>query len=151
MWEGGVKQVGTHWATSMMLIVVLHAAGCPERPKPLPRTYPVHGKVVYKDGAPVTNGLVQFQPEAEPTVTTTAAIRSDGAYSLITTRDGLRAEGAVAGSNRVIVIAMDRNNSLEGAAVRQQGRLLATYYPTSYNVESRDNELNVTVERPPSH
>jgi hypothetical protein len=71
--------------------------------------------------------------------------------SLVTTRDGLRAEGAVAGPNRVIVVAVDKNNPQVSAAVRQQGPLPTTYFPTSYTVEPRDNELNVTVERPPSH
>jgi hypothetical protein len=58
-------------------------------------------------------------------------IQSDGTYSLVTKRDGLQADGAVPGANRVIV----------------QCGLQSTIYPAPYRVEARDNEFNLKIER----
>ena len=71
--------------------------GCASPTQPIPTTYPVHGRVTYEDGTPVTDGLVQFHPDASLSVATTGKIQSDGTYSLTTMRDGLRAEGALPG------------------------------------------------------
>lgn len=134
----------------LVLLLVVSLPGCGHPPAPLPTTYPVHGKVTYKDGTPVAGGLVQFQPQAEPSVTTGAAIQAYGTYTLITIRDGLRAEGAVPGPNRVIVTpangttASPQTIDLKNA----QPELAPTIYPTPYNVEQHDNEFNLTVERP---
>ena len=103
LWEmiGRMKNIALTHPVSFAIAAMLCLAGCGRRSAPLPRTYPVHGKATYENGAPVTAGLVQFQPQSEPSVTTAGVIRNDGSYSLTTMRDGLRAEGAVAGPNRV--------------------------------------------------
>jgi hypothetical protein len=120
------------------LIATMCLTGCGKPAKPLPTTYPVHGKVTYKDGAPVRDGLVQFHPEADPSVTTVAVIQSDGTYRLKSMRDGVRAEGAVPGVNRVMVTPPGNAH----------GIILPVTYPTPYNVEPRDNEFHLTIERP---
>jgi hypothetical protein len=86
--------------------------------------------------------MVQFAPEGHPAVTTCATINPDGTYSLTTMRDGLRAEGAVAGANRVIVIPPP------GVDVKMGRGVVPTIFPKPYNVESRDNQFNLTAERP---
>jgi hypothetical protein len=123
-----------------LLIAAACLVGCGKRSAPLPSTYPVHGKVVYKGGAPARGGMVQFQPEAEPSVTTTGTIQADGTYRLTTKRDGLQAEGAVAGPNRVLLILASAAN---GAAGQQGGVFLN--YPVPSSVEPHDNEINLTV------
>lgn len=129
----------------LALVATACMAGCGRRSAPLPTTYPVHGKVAYKDGTPVTGGVVQFQPQAEPSVTTAAMIGNDGTYSLTTTRSGLRAEGAVAGPNRVTVTPSGSGGDRQSAG--PQCVVPPTIYPTPYTVESRDNEFNMVVER----
>lgn len=109
---------------SIFLAAIVCFAGCGRHPKPLMATYPVHGKVTHKNGGSVDGGMVQFQPEAEPSATTCAAIGKDGAYSLITMRDGVRAEGAVAGPNRVLVTTAGRARGLPVP--------VSTTYPTPY-------------------
>ncbi len=123
-----------------LLIAAACLGGCGSRPRPLPKTYPVHGKVTYKDGTPLDNGVMRFHPEAEPSVTTAGTIQPDGTYRLATMRDNLRADGAVAGPNRVSVRC--RKIMIEGVLVGTP-----TVYPAPYNVEPRDNEFNLTVER----
>jgi hypothetical protein len=136
-----------------LLIATACWVGCGKRPDPLPTTYPVHGKITYKDGTPARGGMVQFQPEAEPSVTTTGTIENDGTYSLTTKRNGLRAEGAVAGSNRVLLIlapaAADGGDQRSGNGATSQQNGLFLNYPTPSNVEPRDNEINLVVARLP--
>jgi hypothetical protein len=129
------------WLGSI-LIVAACLAGCGKRPPPLPTTYPVRGKVAYRDGTLLGGGMVQFVPEGYPEVTTSATINPDGTYSLTTMRDGLRAEGAVAGANRVMVIPPP------GLDVKMGRGVVPTIYPNPYNVESRDNKFDLTAERP---
>jgi hypothetical protein len=91
--------------------------------------------------------LVQFQPTASLSVATTGKIQSDGTYSLTTMRDRLRAEGALAGPNRVIVLPVDKDRRSKKDP-RLQEAIPSTTFPTPYIVEPRDNEFNLTIERP---
>ena len=120
------------------LLGALCVMGCRDQARPLPTTYPVHGTVTDGTGKPVTSGIVRFQPEAEPSVTTVAKIGEDGAYSLHTMRDGLRAEGAVAGPNRVILVV-----TLPGVG------MTSINYPKPYNVEAGENVINLAAENHP--
>jgi hypothetical protein len=129
-----------------ILVVATCLTGCAKAPAPLPKTYPVHGKVTYRDGAPVNAGMVQLQPEADTSVTTKGEIGRDGTYSLTTMRDGLRAEGAVAGPNRVTVFPSDIVKGAAGAADHFAPGL-PSVLPTPFNVQQRDNALNLTAER----
>jgi hypothetical protein len=85
------------------LAALLLAAGCSGSSK-LPKTYPVHGKVVYADGTPLAGGLVQFQPEGHDELKTTGVTGADGSFSLSTTRDNERADGAIEGPHKVIIL-----------------------------------------------
>jgi hypothetical protein len=127
----------------ILWLVASWLAGCGHRDAPLPPTFPVHGRVCYADGSPVVNGLVQFQPEADRSVTTTGIIAGDGSYALTTVRNGLRAKGAVAGPNRVIVlVASSSDMTREGPAVPNA---FPTMYPTPYTVEPRENTFALVV------
>lgn len=126
--------------TWLLLITVVCLAGCGRKVAPLPTTYPVHGKVTYKNGSPVGGGVVQFQSQADLSVTTAGAINPDGTYSLGTTRDGLRSDGAVAGPNCVIVAPREPGSMVQ-SAMRSP-----TIRPTPFNVEPRDNELDLSID-----
>ena len=137
--------------TDTLLIVAASFSGCGERVTPLPTTYPVRGKVAYQEGKPVANATVRFHPESEPRVVTSAVTGSDGAYTLVTKRDGLRADGAVAGPNQVTVLYTHNAGGsppVKSMAGQQQMGFLSTDFPTPYAVQPRDNEINLTVERP---
>lgn len=132
----------------LLLAATVCLTGCGKHPDFLPTTYPVHGKVTRQDGAPLHGGMIQFQSQAEPSVTTRGAIRDDGTYSLITMRDGLRAEGAVAGPNRVIVTPPDDLDVSRQSAGQQGSGSPPTIYPKPYNVEPCANEFNLILGRP---
>jgi len=130
-----------------MICLASCLTGCGERPVALPPTYPVHGRVTYRDGAPLGGGLVQFQSQADLSVVTSAAIQKDGTYALATMRNGLRTDGAVAGPNRVMVVPADDGNVGGASPVAQSA--LPIVFPMPYNVEPRDNEFPLVVEQPP--
>ncbi len=67
-----------------------------------PKTYAVQGKVIYKDGTPLTDGQVVFEP-VDPTVKVSARgdIKPDGTFRLTTYKDG---DGAVEGKYRAVVL-----------------------------------------------
>jgi hypothetical protein len=132
------------------LLLAACLTGCGKSAKPLPPTYPVHGKVTYKDGTVVHDGFVQFQPAANAWVTTTGAIQRDGTYRPATTCNRLHAEGAVAGPNRVTVVipfATGRSGQKPVAAMSHPSEPYV--FPKPYNIEPRDNELNLVVDLPP--
>jgi hypothetical protein len=66
------------------------------------RLYPVKGKVVFKDGAPLTGGMVVFEmADPEIKVSASGPIRADGTFELGTNRAG---DGVLAGKYRVLVV-----------------------------------------------
>ena len=137
--------------STVFVFAAASLGGCGEQAKPLPATYPVHGKVTYQDGKPVADAMVRFHPESEPRVVTSAVTGNDGAYSLVTQRNGLRAAGAVAGPNRVTVVHTRNGRAkpqANGVAGQQPMGIVSTDFPTPYEVQPRDNEINLTVERP---
>lgn len=86
--------------TTAILLVTI---GCgPSRPK----TATVQGKVTYK-GKPVHTGTINFVPANGTSAT--GQIAADGSYRLKTFTDG---DGAILGSHRVYIVAMDEKNQV---------------------------------------
>jgi hypothetical protein len=133
------------------LILLMPLLGCHGSAKPLPTTYPVHGKVTCQDGRPVADALVQFRPKSESRVITSAVTASDGAYTLVTKREGLKADGAVAGPNQVIVTYprnLGSKQATNAAQSNRQPKILTTEFPAAFEVQPKDNEINLTVPNP---
>jgi hypothetical protein len=127
-----------HCCISLLLIGISGLAGCGDRRPPMPQTYPVHGRVTFKNGTPVTEGMVRFEPQSSPVANTVALINKDGAYSLITTIAGRRAEGAVPGANRVSVVLPAKGDALPTPPV---------IFPKPFNVEAKENDIPLKLDR----
>jgi hypothetical protein len=84
-------------------LALLLLAGCPGG-KPMPKTYPVSGKILHADGTPYAGGLVQFKPEGKEDVITTGKISSDGTFTLNSTVGTQQATGAVEGRHTVTIL-----------------------------------------------
>src|SRR5437899_2543704 len=82
-------------AGALVSLVLFGAGGCGGETV----FFPVSGKVTYKDGTPVTAGLVIFEP-VDQKVSARGAIRPDGTFQLGTHRDD---DGAMAGDYKVLV------------------------------------------------
>ena len=100
------------------------------------KTYPVKGKVVFKDGRPVTGGgRIEFQSASDSQVKATGWIdMKDGSFSLTTFKDGKKIEGAVEGPHRVVV---DLHNPVAVIEL-----------PNVYTVEPRENDFTIEVPKP---
>jgi hypothetical protein len=108
------------------LCALLTLAGCSDK---LPMAT-VSGKVTYQD-KPLTFGSVLYQPDSGPPAT--GLIQSDGTYRLATYGKN---DGAVLGSHRVQVVAVDTNDpTLKQANPDQErpsGRSVIPEHYTNY-------------------
>lgn len=136
-------------AARLCLLALLAAAGCGPR---LHKTYPVEGKVVFKDGTPLTGGSVEFQSDAEATkgLNASGPIRPDGTFRLYTYR---KFDGAVAGPHRAIVIppVPDETGLNEGKKLKPRIHPRFQRYEQSrleFTVTPKGNRFNIEVEGP---
>src|SRR5439155_6667441 len=83
------------WPAGALVCLVLFAAsGCGGA-----TLVPVSGTVTYKDGKPVTAGLVIFEPVSQK-ISARGEIQADGSFQLGTHRDN---DGALEGEYKVLV------------------------------------------------
>jgi hypothetical protein len=94
-----------------LLLVIL--AGCSGARATSPKTYEVTGTVRYKNGAPLKEGMVQFQSATGLTFTITGEIH-DGTFALSTLLEsGKKKPGAIPDTYRVIVVPRGENQIVE--------------------------------------
>jgi hypothetical protein len=127
-----------------LLIALVCTIGCVRRQSELPKTYPVRGKVTLKNGKPVTDGMVRFEPASTPKATTAGKINSDGTYSLITMSGDKRADGAIPGPNRVILVL-----SANSGVPVPKGQLIPppVVFPKPFVVEEKENDIPLTISQ----
>lgn len=83
----------------LLLLWMGFAAGCGGPPK----TYLVHGTVVFPDGKPLARGTVEFEAMGQTRpITASGEIAKDGTFQLGTFAAN---DGAIAGEHRVAVIS----------------------------------------------
>jgi hypothetical protein len=111
--------------------------------------YPVTGRVLYKDGSPVTEGTVIGEAaEGDRKVMAQGAVQPDGSFSWGTERPG---DGAWPGKYRVVVVARAL-----GEAEAAKGMLPAIDPKYSnpqtsgieFDIKETHNEFTITVTRP---
>jgi hypothetical protein len=80
-------------ATALILTAV---AGCGSG-----STYPVRGKVIFKDGTPLAGGQILFRPiNGKPPLSARSDIQPDGSFALGTYKEG---DGAMAGEYQAAI------------------------------------------------
>jgi len=119
-------------------ILAIVASGCGHK-KNLPSLHPVHGRVQFKSGKPVTSGLVCFQSQADTTVSASGAIAADGTFTITSFRDKDRRAGAVPGPHRVIIMPPPSH---------EETAFPTTTLPNLLTVNPGDNEFTLTVDEP---
>jgi hypothetical protein len=97
----------------------------------LPPTYPVTGKVVFKNGKAVNDGRIQFQATFDPELVATGDIAPDGSFSLTTFKRGKQRPGAAEGQHKVTV-ELERPSRIEPLA-------------ETYTVKAQDNAFTIVV------
>lgn len=82
----------------LLFILFASESGCTEDG---PKTYPVKGKVTYKDGKPVTSGNILFESVSDTKIQAAGDLQADGSFEL---GSNLGKPGTVAGDHRVLII-----------------------------------------------
>jgi hypothetical protein len=81
-----------------LLVVTVAIVGCGTSERVIPRTYPVNGRVVLGNGAPLTAGRIAFVPRDVLIPPASGSIEADGSFRLTTKVDG---DGAAPGEYKV--------------------------------------------------
>ena len=129
-------------------LALFAAAGCGKKAE-LPPTHPVHGRVMFRGGDPVTAGIVCFQSQGDSAVSATGTIGPDGSFTLSSFIAGARAPGAVAGLHRVIVTPP--RNAAQSAGGGQMGTFRSATLPEPVSVQEGDNNLTLVIPSPNDH
>jgi hypothetical protein len=129
--------------TALTLFLTM-VAGCSSG-----NTSPVRGKVVFKDGSPLTGGLVLFRPVDEKLqVSSRGDIQQDGTFILGTYQEG---DGAVPGKYQVAVTPPPRKKVREKPVERRIIHARFENYDTSgleFEVKRGRNDFKIEVDKP---
>ncbi len=133
-------------AICLAALSMIATGGCAKKLQ----TYPVKGKVTFKDGSPLSKGLVEFEPvDGADKMNASGEIRADGTFVLGTLEPD---DGAVAGRHRaIIVVQPDVGTGPEDVTGTRREIINPKYrrYDTSgleFTVESKPNEFQIEVE-----
>ncbi len=126
------------------LIVVIAASGCGGT-----GTYPVEGVVVFKDGKPLTGGLVMFEltGDGPAKVCARGDIQSDGTFRLSTTKPN---DGAAPGLYRAWItppLPSGGEGSLRTTPIHPKFVDPRTS-GLEFSVERRKNHFKIEIDRP---
>lgn len=135
--------------TRLLRLIVLGSllsliAGCSDKL----RTYPVTGKVVFKDGSPVHVGTIEFK-SMDKKIQARGTIETDGSFKLTTYEPN---DGAVLGKHQCIVTQFIMLEELPGIKPSKKGVVhsrFASYATSGLELEvtaDKENALTVTVE-----
>ena len=135
----GFRRVLVCW--TLLVAVILLASGCAK--EEMPKTYPVKGTVVKKDGKPFTGGgQLTFMSVADPELRGYARIDKEGVFKVNTIGHTSRGsskilDGAVDGMFRVSIRPdiLGDNNPVPAMFKGRQEFLLKKHY----KVEANDN------------
>src|SRR5688572_8897622 len=143
----GLDGRGTRTILSGYLAAMLLGIGCTT--SDLPKTYPAHGRVVFKEKntkvAVLSGCYVEFQSLADPAVRALGEIRDDGSFMLGCFHKDKGMEGVLPGKYRAR-IALPPGD--DGATVRpflHRGFESFEKSGLQYDVTEGDNDFTVTV------
>lgn len=124
-----------------LILAFLVTAGCGSAQPPPPPTYPVEGQVTYRDGRPVPGGLIEFRAINDPSLTTRAAIESDGKFSLHTLTAREKVMGAIEGPYEV-TIHPPPSEAQDALPITLRER---------YTVQPGENHFAIVIDAPGNH
>ena len=117
-------------AGALVCLVLFGASGCGSE-----RFFPVSGQVTYKDGKPVTAGLVIFEPVSQK-ISARGEIQADGSFELGTHGDN---DGVLEGEYKVLIAP---------PPLPEEGkRRRSPIHPKYQNLQSTPLKFTVTRDR----
>ena len=121
-----------------VLICLAVILGCGSGGPPIPKTYPVKGKVTFADGSPVPTAGVRLTNE-DTRFSTAGATKADGTFELKTFANDQTVAGAIEGEHGFEISG--------GPLVDNRPIQLRVVKPAKIKVEAKDNEVAIEVEQ----
>ena len=121
---------------AVVTVFLLGVAACSRAKMGLPKTYPVTGKAVYRDGSPVPEGSLEFYPISGTSYRPRGFIR-DGTFTLKTVAENTSLDGAPEGEYRVTIIL---GQGQEPGPPLQYGKTVKVR-------TGENNEITLTLDR----
>ena len=119
---------------TLVLLVVCGLSGCHRKAQwPIPKTYPVTGKVVVSQGQIPVGATIEFRPK-NVELAADGLIAADGSFSLTILFHEQRLPGATEGLHQVLV-----RQHLGDTIVLNE----------SYTIEPKENHFIVKLDTPP--
>jgi len=142
---GGINK-GRLYGLATLAAIVTATTGCGDR------MHPVAGRVVYKDGNPVSGGHIAFHSiDHDPPITATGRIQRDGAFELGTHGEH---DGCPPGRYAVVIAPVPREmNASDGiprGPVAHQKYLSPETTDLIVEIDEARDDLQLAVERPES-
>lgn len=126
-----------------LFLVALLLPGCKDKEPLVPTTYPVSGKVLYKDGTPMRKGMINFRSVTDASVSADGIVSNDGTFTLTTlTQAKQKSAGAIEGEHRVTIIFMVEDQ----VAARPPDPL--TLKETYKILPQESNQIEIKIDRP---
>lgn len=120
-----------------LLIAVGACSGCGESTPPAPPTYAATGVVTWKNGTPLSGGIIQFVSQRDSTLNMSSPIGSNGRFALQTIVGNSNLPGAIEGPCQVLV-------TLPFAGVAEPTVIVL---PQPYEITPQANEINIALDR----
>jgi hypothetical protein len=118
-----------------MLVTI--AACLSNNGRPIPKTYPVRGKLVDNSGAAVTNaGRIEFHTPNELYHTILGMAEPDGTFTMYTLSNDKKYPGATKGPHQVFVTLVDKRTG-------EEDRVPAA----DCTVQPGENNLTIVIEK----
>jgi hypothetical protein len=128
---------------AVALLLLLGVTGCGGK------SYPVHGKVTYPDGTPLTEGLVVFEQQQEggKAIMARGDIQPDGTYRLSTNKPG---DGVPPGKYRVMVVPKSDLNEVDKPAAVPFDASFSEFTTSrlEFEVKANATEFPIQVTKP---
>jgi hypothetical protein len=123
----------------MLVTGALLLAGCGSKDG-LPKTYPVKGKVLDAQGAPLKGGTAMFQSKTDTTLTVSGTIsETDGSFEVKTIRNKQQVAGAPEGEYEVTISLPLAGGPSDGTIGRGHAAPPPVTLPKLYRVEPKEN------------
>ena len=126
------------------VVCLLVLAGC-SGGVDVPKTYPVTGKVIGKNGLNVGGAGIRFESK-DPNIIITGDIQEDGSFTLKTHKGKASADGAPEGEYRVTITVP---SPADRATAGRRAVIPAITLPKTCKIKpNEENHFNFEVERP---
>jgi hypothetical protein len=122
------------FATILMLGTVL-LAGCGQTISTPPPTYSVTGRVLGRDGQPLSGGVVQFVSKEQPTLNMSASISAEGNFKLQTLHENQNVAGAIQGPCEVLITLLFQAGEIPEVIVLSE----------TFNIDTKANHFEIKL------